>query len=140
MARKSPAERRRRMDQAVGAWEDLACDSKFSGMSVDDFKSEMQRSAAVHGRVEGLRRELQHALATRDEVDAKCMEMVYRVGFAVCGDPAFGYNSALLEAMGFTRDAVRRMRIRRGMRRNAKRPEGSSPIRPGSRSTASTER
>jgi hypothetical protein len=127
MARKSPAERRRRMNQVVHAWEDLARNSRFSGMSVDDFEAEMQQSAVAHARVEDLRRELRHALAARDEVDTRCMALVYRVGWSVGGDPDFGCDSTLLEAMGFTRETVRRMRIRRGMRRRTKPSKGKTP-------------
>jgi hypothetical protein len=119
MARKPPTERRRRMGQAVHAWEDMARDYNFSSLSLEAFKAEMQQSDAAHARVADLRRQLRHALLTRDEVDARCMGIVYRVGYAVAGDPAFGCNSALLEAMGLTREIERRMRIRRGMRRAA---------------------
>ena len=117
------------MDLALHAWEDLAHDSRFSGMSLDDFKAEMQRSAGAHARVRDLRRQLRHALGIRDEVDTRCMAMVYRVGYAVCGDPAYGRDSALLEAMGFTRETVRRMGIKRGMRRSAKRSKADT-LRP----------
>jgi hypothetical protein len=127
------------MDQAVHAWEHMARDSSFSSMSVDDFKLRMQQSAAAHARVDDLRRDLRHALATRDEVDARCMALLYRIGCSISGHPDFGWDSALLEAMGFTTETVRRMRIRRGMRRSAQRsredarslPEETEPSDPG---------
>jgi hypothetical protein len=57
------------------------------------------------------------------------MEIVYRVGYAVAGNPDFGSNSALLEAMGLTRERVRRMRIRLGMKLSAKeRAKEATPI------------
>jgi hypothetical protein len=114
------------MNRVLHAWEDFAHDSEFSGMCLDEFRAEMQQSATAHARVENLRRELRHALVTRNEVDNRCLAIVYRVGYAVSGDPAFGRDSALLEAMGFTRETVRRMGIRRGMRRSARRSQAAT--------------
>lgn len=82
MARKTPTERRKRMEQALEAWKDLAHDRTFSGMSFDEFRVQMEQSAVAHACVQTLRHQLSHALSVRDEVDDRCMALVYRIGSA----------------------------------------------------------
>ena len=117
MARASPAEKLTRITNAIRGWETDARRATFSGLSFAGFKAEMQPSLDAHARVKDLQQQLRVAIAQRDKADARSLEIVYRVVDAIKGDPAFGRYSALCEAMGHTREDVRRSRMRRGRKR-----------------------
>jgi hypothetical protein len=89
----------------------------FSCLSLAEFKTAMQPSLDAHGRVRDLRQQLRIAVVERDAADSRVLELIYRLGYAVKGEPVHGRNSVLCEALGYTRETVRRARIRRGRRR-----------------------
>jgi hypothetical protein len=117
MARVSPAEKLKRITTAIRAWETHARRSVFSSLSLDQFKLAMQPSLDSHAKVKELQQQLRVAIVQRDAIDARNLETLYRLGYAVVGDPAHGRNSALYKALGYTPEAVRRRRIRSGRRR-----------------------
>jgi hypothetical protein len=117
MARASPAGKLKRITTAIRAWETHARDSVLSRLSLAQFKTAVQPSLDAHGRVRDLRQQLRIAVIQRDAADSRALELIYRLGYAVKGDPVHGRNSDLCEALGYTRETVRRARIRRGRKR-----------------------
>lgn len=117
MARRSPAERLSRILTAIRAWERHARRSTLGGTSLSQFKTALQPSVDAHARVAALRKDLRIALIERDTADRRSFELIERLSFAVKGDPRHGFDSDLLEDLGYTRAAVRRSRIRAGRAR-----------------------
>jgi hypothetical protein len=128
MARLSPEQQIERIRKTLSAWEKEAPRSTFSGYTFTSFKAAMQPALDAHAKVQDRRLQLRFSTVERNSVVKKAMQLVYTVGFAVQGDPNHGRNSELHEALGYTREAVRRTRIRRGMRR--KRAQQKAALRP----------
>jgi len=117
MARLSPEQQIQRIQQAIEGWEKEAPGSTFSRRTLAQFKEAMQPILDAHQKVLDLRAQLRFAIAERNGLAGKGLQVVYMTRFAVQGDPAFGRDSALNEAFGHTRETVRRARIRRAVRR-----------------------
>jgi hypothetical protein len=117
MARMSPAQKLQRILKAIRAWERHARDDTFSGHSLARFKAAVQPSLDAHANVTDLRNQLRTAVIERNAADNRSLRLVRRVGFAVDADPAHGPDSDLYEELGYTREAVRRSKIRTGRRR-----------------------
>ncbi len=117
MARLSPEQQVRRIRNTIRAWEVHARRSAFSRHSLTEFKAAMQPALDAHARVADQRKQLRVSLLERNGAVRKAMELVYLIGFATRGDPEHGPNSDLYEALGYTREAVRRTKIRRARRR-----------------------
>jgi hypothetical protein len=126
MARMSPEAKRLRILRVVDGWRRLAKDSVFSRMSLAEFIEEVQPSLDVRAEIDDLQRQLAHALARRESADARSLELITRIGYAVKGDPNHGPNSNLCAAMGYTRETARRQSIRRGIRRRRPRKRTAS--------------
>jgi hypothetical protein len=117
MARLSPEQQIQRILRTIRGWEKHAPDSTFSRRTLTQFKEAMQPSLDAHNKVVDLRKELHIAVVSRNTLVAKAMQALYMTGFAVQGDPEHGRDSALNEALGYTREAARRAKIRRAARR-----------------------
>jgi hypothetical protein len=117
MARLSPEQQIQRILRAIRAWEKHAPDSTFSRRTLAQFKEAMQPCVDAHKKVVDLRKEHHLAVVTRNSLVSKAMQTLYMTGFAVQGDPEHGRDSALNQALGYTREAVRRAKIRRAARR-----------------------
>jgi hypothetical protein len=117
MARLSPEQQIQRILQAIHGWETDASGRTFSRRTLAQFKQAMQPSLDAHNTVVELRRQLRIAIEERNGLIGKAMQILYMTGFAVRGDPAYGRDSALHEAFGYTRETVRRAKIRRAARR-----------------------
>jgi hypothetical protein len=113
MARLSPEQQIQRLRQAIRGWEIYAPNSTFSRRTLAQFKEAMRPSLEAHDKVTGLREALRVAIAERNGLTGKAMQIFYITGFAVRGDPEQGRDSDLSEAFGYTREVVRRARIRR---------------------------
>jgi hypothetical protein len=117
MARLSPEQQIQRILAAIRGWEKHAPGSSFSRRTLPQFKAAMQPSLDAHDEVVDLRKRLRIAILERNVLVGKAMQILYMTGYAVQGDPQYGPNSDLHEALGYTREVVRRARIRRAARR-----------------------
>jgi hypothetical protein len=122
MARQTPEQQVRRIRNAIRSWETFAPQTKFSRRSLEEFKAAMQPALAAHGRVLDQRRQLKISTVERNGAVRKAMEHVHMLGFAVKGHPDHGRDSALCEALGYTRETVRVMKIRRARKRKRVHP------------------
>ena len=117
MARLTPEQQVQRILNTMRGWETHARRSTFTRHSLAEFKAAMRPSLEAHARVVDLRHQLRIAIVERNTEVRTAMELVYKIGYAAKGDPEHGPNSDLCEALGYTREAVRRAKIRRGRRR-----------------------
>jgi hypothetical protein len=117
MARLSPEQQIQRLTEAIRGWEKHAPRSTFSRRTLAQFRDAMQPSLDAHDKVVNLRKQLRIAVVERNGMVGKAMQILYVTGFAVRGDPEHGPNSDLNEALGYTREVVRRAKIRRAARR-----------------------
>jgi hypothetical protein len=123
MARKSPEQLVQRIRQTLNGWEEYGRQSTLSSYSLAEFKAAMQPALDAHDRVLEERKQLRISIIHRNTVIREAMDSVYLVGFSAKGHPDHGRDSPLCEALGLTRESVRRAKIRRGRRRNRARAE-----------------
>lgn len=128
MARLSPEQQIQRILTSIRGWAAQAPRSTLSRHTLAEFKAAMQPALDAHARVLDQRKQLRISIIERNSAVSKAIDLVYLIGFATRGDPDHGPNSALYEALGYTREVVRRTKIRRARKR--KRAQEKSSSRP----------
>jgi hypothetical protein len=98
---KNPTRIARKVDQVVTAWEQIAADAEFAGMTLAAFKTAVAESFTTRERGAELEAELSANLARRAVADANTNERLKLVVNSVKGSPAYGENSDLYRAMGY---------------------------------------
>lgn len=97
----------------LNAWETLAPDKSFGGMTLAQFRAAVQPSQAARERIEDLEDQRKQAIADRDRADEDSLSKAQLVINGVIGDPTAGPDSALYEAMGYTRKSERKSGLTR---------------------------
>jgi hypothetical protein len=110
MARRSPAEKMIRIRDTIEAWESLAPDDVFYGMTLEQFKAEVHPCFQFRAEIELHRQRLKLLPRQRDSVDQKGMELVEGISMSVAGNPQFGRDSLLFARLGRVRKSARRKR------------------------------
>ena len=70
-------------------------------MTLAEFKTALQPSQAIRGELKALDDQMTAAKNARDAADQVSLDKVQLAVNGVVGDPAFGPNSDLYEAMGY---------------------------------------
>lgn len=109
----APKATKLKLDIILNAWETLAPKAAFGGMTLDDFKAAIQPSLQARDTIATLEAQLIAAQDQRDIADANSQEKVRLVVRGVSGDPTFGPDSALYEAMGYIRHSERKSGLTR---------------------------
>ena len=109
----APKDNKAKFDQTVSAWENLARDTAFGGMTLDQFKAVVAATDAARATIKTLEDQMTAAIDAREAADAACLDKVQLVVNGVKGDPAFGEDSALYEAMGYKRKSERKSGLTR---------------------------
>lgn len=122
----SPRLTAEKLSKLSQAWQDLAPDTSFGGMTLAEFKAKVQPSFDARTAVGTAEVQLVDALARRQTADAETLRLVQLVVNSVKGDPAFGDNSALYEAAGYIRRGERKSGLRRLSNRTAQPPAPSA--------------
>ena len=104
----APKYSKAKIDQVANAWETLAKTETFGGMTLAEFKTAVQPSQAAREALTALNDQLTAAHNTRDAADQASLDKVQLVVNGVVGNPAFGPNSDLYEAMGYVRESERK--------------------------------
>jgi hypothetical protein len=104
---KNPTRVARKVDQVVTAWEQIAPDAEFAGMTLAAFKTAVAESFTTRERAAELEAELSANLARRAIADAIANEKLKLVVNSVKGHPTYGENSDLYRAMGYVTAADR---------------------------------
>lgn len=90
------------------AWEKLAPAKKFAEMTLAEFKAKVQPSFDARTAIDALDTQMLKAIDDRDDADKVSVPAAQLVVNSVKGDPAYGDDSALYEAMGYVRKSERK--------------------------------
>lgn len=102
-----------KIQRMLNAWETLAPDKSFGGMTLAQFRAATQPSMDARQRIDDLEDQLKQALADRDRADEDLLARAQLVVNGVIGDPTVGPDSALYEAIGYTRKSERKTGLTR---------------------------
>ena len=84
------------------AWEALAPDKKFGGMTLAQFRAVAQPALDSRQRIDNLEELVNQEQARRDEADEIFLEKAQLVVAGVLADPEEGPDSPLYEGFGYT--------------------------------------
>lgn len=110
---KNPKGNIEKLERILTAWQTLANDKRFGGMTVDEFLTLVNASRTARMNIDTLEDQLTDALAIRDENDEIALAKAQLVVAGVLADPDEGANSALYEAMGYIKKSDRRSGLTR---------------------------
>jgi hypothetical protein len=102
-----------RIERMTNAWETLAPDKSFGGMTLTQFKAVAAPSLAVRRRLQELDDQVTQAKAERNTADEEFDTRADQVVAGVLADPTEGPDSPLYEAFGYTRKSERRSGLTR---------------------------
>ena len=108
-----------KLGKLAEAWQDLAPDKSFGGMSLAEFRTKVQPSLDARAAVNAAEVQLVDALARRQTSDVESQRLMLLVVNSIKGDPALGDDSALYEAAGYVRRSERKSGLRRASKRTA---------------------
>jgi hypothetical protein len=109
----APKKARAKIDEVVTAWTTLAPTSEFGGMTLEQFKALIKPSDDTRQVISTLDQQMTAAINARDAADDESLAKVKLVVNGVVGDPEFGPDSALYEAMGYVRESERKSGLTR---------------------------
>jgi hypothetical protein len=116
----SPRETEQKIDRILGAWESLAPAKSFGGMTLAQFRAVAQAARDARTHIDDLETQLKQAIAARETADESFLDKAQLVINGVLADPTEGDDSALYEAMGYTRKSARKSGL---TRKSSKPPE-----------------
>ncbi len=96
-----------KLTTATDAWQKLAADATFAKMTLAQFQATLQPSLDERETIKNLENELAAAQNRRDDADTASMAALGKVVKGVVGDPDYGDDSSLYEAMGYIRTSER---------------------------------
>jgi len=97
----------------TNAWETLAPNKTFGGMTLAQFQAAGQPSQTARQRIDDLEGQLSQAQADRDRADDGFLAKAQLVVAGVLADPTEGSDSALYKEMGYTRKSERKSGLTR---------------------------
>ena len=109
----TPRDNQLKMDRLLNAWETLAPGKSFGGMTFAQFQAIAQPAQAARQRIDDLEDQLKQAIADREQADDAFLVKAQQVINGVLADPTEGPDSALYEAMGYTRKSERKSGLTR---------------------------
>lgn len=90
------------------AWETLAADKEFGGMTLPQFQAALKPAFDVRQEQVQAENRLSEIINRREDLDDAAMAVVQLAVNGVIGNPAFGPDSPLYEAFGYTRKSERK--------------------------------
>lgn len=121
---KQPQATLQKLNTVVNAWETLAADKSFGGMTLAQFKAAVKTSHDAREELRVLDSQLQAKLIEREHADDESLRLVQLVVNGVIGDPTEGPDSDLYEAMGYVRKSQRKSGLTRKKRTAAETTDG----------------
>ncbi len=109
----NPSATKSKLDDVLAAWGELAGDKPFGGMTLEQFKAKVKPSLDAREELDKLEKQQTHWQNQRDDADAVTTEAIQMVVKGVVGDPAFGEDCDLYEAMGYVRKSERKSGLSR---------------------------
>jgi len=111
--RSSPKDIGDKIERMENAWEELAPNKSFGGMTLAEFRTYTAPSKAARARLADLDAQTTEAQADRDRGDSVVLVKAELIVNGVRADPTEGPDSALYEAMGYTRKSDRKSGLTR---------------------------
>ena len=110
---KGPKETELRMQKMLNAWEELAPEKSFAGVTLDQFRAVVARAQAARARIADLEAQMIQAIGERENADEAFDTKAQQLVNGVLADPTEGPDSALYEALGYTRKSERKSGLTR---------------------------
>lgn len=104
------------------AWVNEAAEVSFGGMTLAQYKTKVKPSADARAEVDRMEKLLATAINRREDADKASNTTNQLVVNGVKGDPAYGEDCDLYEAMGYVRKSERKSGLSRG-----KKPAPATP-------------
>ena len=101
MSKINPSKMMTKLTKILDAWKNIAPAESFGGMTLAQFQTEVEKSAAVREELSDLENQVTNKMQERDTTDTANWEKAQFVVNSVAGNPNFGKNSGLYEAMGY---------------------------------------
>lgn len=108
-----PKDTLERILQFINAWETLAPEKSFGGMTLAQFKAGVKRSLDAREELRVLESQIQSKKIERDDADVESARLIQLVSYGVAGDPSEGPDSDLYGALGYTRKSERKTGLTR---------------------------
>lgn len=102
MPKKTPKYVEEKIERMLNAWETLAPDKSFGGMTLTQFREAAQPSLATRARIDDLDAQIKQAIADREEADEAFLTKAQLAVNGVLADATEGPDSAIYEAFGYT--------------------------------------
>ena len=116
---RAPKDAKDKYEVVEKAWANLAPTAQFGGMTLAQFKALIKPSDDARASLTALDQQVLAALNARAASDVVSLDKAQMVVDGVKGDPNFGPDSALYEAMGYVRKSERKS----GLTRKGKKTE-----------------
>jgi hypothetical protein len=104
----NPSATKAKLDEVMKAWEELAADKTFGKLTLSQFKATVQPSLDAREELAKLEKQTTSWQDRRDDADKVTNQAIQKVVKGVVGDPDFGEDSDLYEAMGYVRKSERK--------------------------------
>ena len=98
----SPKDNEQRIRRILTAWETLAPEKSFGGMTLAQFKAAVQPSFDTRQTLDSLEDKVKEAIAEREAADEVSLQKSQQVVNGVLADPDEGPDSPLYESFGYT--------------------------------------
>jgi hypothetical protein len=108
-----PKDNEEKLQQVLNAWSSIASAKSFGGMTLDDYRAVVNAAMTARSEAEDIEAHLTAALTKRDNADSVGLAKVELIVNGVRADPTEGPDSALYEAMGYTRKSDRKSGLTR---------------------------
>ena len=109
----NPKRTANKLQQLIDAWTTIRPTKSFAGMTLEQFKAQVQPSLAARDQLTTLQSQTTDSRMQRRQSDAASLELGQLVVNSVKGDPAEGENGSLYAAMGYIPKSARRSGLTR---------------------------
>jgi hypothetical protein len=109
----SPKDVELKSEKMVNAWETLAPNKTFGGMTLAQFQAVAQASQTARQQLAEIEAQKAQAIAAREAADEELLIKMQQVVNGVRADPTEGPDSALYESFGYTRKSERKTGLTR---------------------------
>jgi hypothetical protein len=102
-----------KVSRVQAAWETLAPNASFGGMTLEQFKAQVKPSFDSRTKLSTLDHESTETIKNREDADRLSTSLALLVVNAVKGDPQHGADSPLYSTMGYVRKSDRKSGLKR---------------------------
>jgi len=113
MATHNPKRTANKLQKVIDAWTTIRPTKSFAGMTLEQFKAQVQPSLAARDQLTTLQSQATDSRTQRRQSDSASLELAQLVVNSVKGDPAEGENGSLYAAMGYVPKSARRSGLTR---------------------------